>query len=516
MKKLGVRGIGGGGLLAVLLTSGALAACVSEAPEDDNLGVVSGESQCGPAWDVQDVERYGGTLGVSRAFVSKHERHVGYHVRPGCTGTLISDDLFISAGHCGYLVNDLVRFDYQVDASGVARATRDFRVTQVIEQEQNASYDYAIVRLAGNPGREYGHAAIAAVDPPAGSTVAIIQHPARDLKKIHAGAVLDYSSGVGANWFRHQVDTIGGSSGSGVLNTDGQLVGIHTNAGCATSAPIEGNSALRMSKLVPHSLTLQALVRSHILWLNTSGKISLWSVNADGSLRSYVEHGPFAGWTPISMANNRILWRHTTGKISLWVVDDAGNLVSYVEHGPYAGWTPISMANNRILWQHTSGKISFWVVDDAGNLVSYVEHGPYAGWTAVNHANNRILWRHTSGKISFWVIDDAGNLVSYVEHGPYAGWTALNYDNGEILWRNVDGRTSQWQVDRAGNLLAYQENGPYAGWTPLAWIDRKLLWSHSTGKISYWSVNGDGALLGYVEHGPYSGWTPLFTAGGRP
>ena len=52
-----------------------------------------------------------------------------------------------------------------------ANRTRDFAVTAVVEQELTASWDYAIVRLAGSPGRTYGHAQIAAVDPPAGSTV---------------------------------------------------------------------------------------------------------------------------------------------------------------------------------------------------------------------------------------------------------------------------------------------------------------------------------------------------------
>lgn len=503
--------------IALIGCGGVFTACIGELPEGDGFATLEQESQCGPSWDVQDVERYDGTLGVTRAFVAKHERRVGYHVGPGCTGTLISDGLFISAGHCGYAVNDVVRFDYQVDANGVARAPRDYLVTQIVEQEWNFTYDYAIVRLGGNPGREYGHAAIAAVDPPVGSRVAIIQHPARERKKLHAGPVLDYSSPVGTNWFRHQVDTVGGSSGSGVLNTDGQLVGIHTNAGCATSTPIEGNSALRMSQLVPHSPTLQALVRSWLLWReSTSGKFSLWSLNADGSKRSYVEHGPFAGWTPISMANNRILWRHTSNKISLWRIDDNGNQVSYVEHGPFADWIPVNYDNNRILWRHTSGQIALWIVDDAGNQVSHAVHGPFADWTPINYANNRILWRHTSGLVSLWIVDDAGNQVSYVVHGPFGGWTPVSYDNGEILWRDADGRTSQWQVDRQGNQLAYLVNGPAMGWMPLAWIDRKLLWAQSNGKISYWSVNGDGAYLSLVEHSPFGGWTPLLISGGRP
>ena len=42
------------------------------------------------------------------------------------------------------------------------------------------------------------------------------------------------ASGIGDNWFRHQADSLGGSSGSGVIGADGLLVGVHTNAGCQT------------------------------------------------------------------------------------------------------------------------------------------------------------------------------------------------------------------------------------------------------------------------------------------
>lgn len=505
-----------------IAAGGVLAACAADAEDLEadgaggTLAEVIQESQCGGTWDVQDVESYTGAFATPPYFVVKHERRVGYHVGPGCSGTLISDDLFISAGHCGYAVNDVVRFDYQNLPSGSPRATRDFRVSQVVEQEYNASYDYAIVRLEGSPGREYGHANVTAVDPPAGSNVTVIQHPARLPKKIHAGAVLDYASPVGANWFRHQVDTTGGSSGSGVLDGHGNLVGIHTNAGCMTTAPIAGNSAMRMSRLVPHSPTLQALVRSRILWTHTTGKISLWSVNADGTQRNWIEHGPFAGYAPVSLAQNRILWRHTDGRASLWRIDDNGNYVSHVDHGPFAGWTPVSFSNNRLVWQHTSGKISFWTVNDAGALLSYVESGPFTGWSFAGHANNRTLWRHTTGKAAIGAVDEAGNLVTWVEHGPFPGWTALEYNNGEVLWRHTDGRTSHWQVDRTGFLHAYLENGPHGGWLPLTSIDRRMMWLHSSGTLSYWNVNGDAALLGYVEHGPFAGWTPRFTTGGQP
>lgn len=75
------------------------------------------ESICGATDDSQPVEQYGGTLGVTTTFVAAHQSPVGQlqwnnnlaalYTSPGnvsgvrwCTGTLISNDLFLSAGHC--------------------------------------------------------------------------------------------------------------------------------------------------------------------------------------------------------------------------------------------------------------------------------------------------------------------------------------------------------------------------------------------------------------------------------
>jgi trypsin-like peptidase len=500
---------------SALLSSSLLVACVVDEPE--SLGTFTQPSQCGPTWDAQEVEKYNGTLGATSAFVTRHERRVGYQVPTGCTGTLISDDLFISAGHCSWAAGQSVRFNYQNAPDGTARSTVDFPVAQVVEQEYNASWDYAIVRLSGSPGREYGHAIVAPIDPPAGSLLAIIHHPNHLPKQVHVGPLLDYTAALGANWFRHQVDTEGGGSGAGILDTAGRLVGIHTNGGCKTTAPLGGNEGIRMSRLVQHSPTLAALSRSKLVWRHSGGKISIWSLEPDGTRHGWaVEHGPFDGWTPISLSENRLLWRHTTGQASLWTIDDAGNYVSSVAHGPYDGWTPVSYANHRLLWRHTSGKISLWSVDDLGNYAGHIEHGPFPGWTAVNYANNRILWKHDTGQASLWVVDDAGHYLSSVAHGPYAGWSPLSYSNGEILWRHTSGVTSFWSVNRLGNLLSYVENGPYAGWTPIANVDGRQIWQHSSGTLSYWNTNSDGAYLGHVEHGPFAGWSALLTTGGRP
>ena len=493
-----------------------------EAGDFEPVDTVTARSQCGATWDAQDVAAYDGTLGVSKAFVARHERRVG--MRPGgiCSGTLISENLYLSAGHCAYQIGDTIRFNYQKKSDGTDDFSYSYRVDQVIEQEYDSTnWDYAIVRLKNRPGREFGYASIAGVDPPTDSTVTIIGHPNGVPKVVSAGPVVD--SSAASHWFRYRVDTLGGNSGSGVLNERGQLVGLDTNGGCDTTTATSSNWAMRMSALVAHSPTLQALARSKILWTDHTSRVSIWSVEPSGAQRGYMAHGPFPGWTPLSMNNNRILWTHTSGKISLWTINDAGAQQSFREFGPYAGWTAVNYANGRILWRHSTGKIRLWVLDDNDNdnYLYRVEYGPFNGWSVVNYANDRILWKHQDGRISLWVVSDGGDRLSSVEHGPFPGWTARSYSNSEILWTNVDGRVSLWSVDKLGNQLSSVAHGPFPGWFPVANADRHLMWTDISGQVSYWTTDSDGNQLSYIAHGPfyvdaYNIWEARLTSGGSP
>lgn len=247
----------GGPLLGLAMLASLSSGCTE--PEALDVDTSAAGSQCGPTWDLQDVEQYDGTLGLTSGWMAAHEGPVGYHVRPGCSGTLISNDLFISAGHCGYRLGDTVRFNYQRSPGGTIRPSTDTSVTAILEQRNDFSYDYAIVRLSGSPGATFGATPINPVDAPVGSLVTLIGHPARVPKAVHAGPLIGYNSSLGPNWFRHRVDTTGGSSGSGVIDEDGRLVGVHTNAGCSTVGTTSGNSAVRMSQIYATSATLQGL-----------------------------------------------------------------------------------------------------------------------------------------------------------------------------------------------------------------------------------------------------------------
>lgn len=253
------------------------------------------ESICGVTDDSQDVEMYDGSLGVSQAFVNTHQRPVGVlrwnsnlgsiYSTPGnvagvrwCTGTLISDDLFLTAGHCfdqtggGWnrprvngttniispaeiATNMSVEFDYQRNAAGVLKTPVSVAVVELVEYRLGG-LDFAIARLAGAPGQTWGVTRLASIDANQGDMLCLIQHPAGNPKRIEAGPLTSFD---GDRIRYNNIDTLGGSSGSGILRAlDGCLVGVHTNGGC-NAAMTGSNFGVRIARLLEESPTLRAL-----------------------------------------------------------------------------------------------------------------------------------------------------------------------------------------------------------------------------------------------------------------
>lgn len=235
------------------------------------------ESICGGIDESQDVELYDGTLGVTTSFVNDHERPVGQlqwnnnlasiYDSPGnvnnarwCSGTLVSRDLFLTAGHCfdpsantnpsmwiqprqngsnqilsaAQIAGNMhVNFNYQRDSNGALQTEESFPITALVEYRLG-DLDYALIRLAGNPGDTYGWTGISTVDADVADMLCVIQHPAGVPKRIEAGPLFhlhDVRLGYDS------IDTLGGSSGSGVLRAStGLIVGVHTNGGCGLAA----------------------------------------------------------------------------------------------------------------------------------------------------------------------------------------------------------------------------------------------------------------------------------------
>ena len=253
------------------------------------------ETICGVTDDSQDVEQYDGTLGVTTAFVNSHQRPVGVlrwnsnlgsiYDNPGnvagvrwCTGTLISNDLFLTAGHCfdqsggGWqrprvngttniippseiATNMSVEFGYQRAPDGTVRTPTSVAVVELVEYRLGG-LDFAIARLAGSPGTTWGFTRIAQADAAEGEMICIIGHPAGQPKRIEAGPLTRFE---GDRIRYNDIDTLGGNSGSGILRAaDGRIVGVHTNGGC-NAAMTGSNFGVRISALLRESATLRSL-----------------------------------------------------------------------------------------------------------------------------------------------------------------------------------------------------------------------------------------------------------------
>lgn len=228
--------------VASLLVAGSLGACAlaEEEPVTEPESGIEPKTVCG-ADDMVFVNDYRGTLGPSAAFVQTHKTYIGAiedgataTSRKFCTGALISPNLFLTANHCqttSNLVGQYVAFNYERAAGSTTLLTQShYRIDAVVEAGLGA--DFAILRLAGSPGAAWGVATVAAVDPPVGAAITIMGHAKGGPKKIEAGTVLGYSA---KTMQYNDVDTLGGQSGAPILDSSGQIVGVHTNGGCRTT-----------------------------------------------------------------------------------------------------------------------------------------------------------------------------------------------------------------------------------------------------------------------------------------
>lgn len=254
------------------------------------------ESTCGEIDESQPVEMYDGRLGVEKSFVDKHQPSVAQiqwnndlstkYQKPGnvvnvrwCSGSMISEDLYLSAGHCFDPVNDEfgwqvpkvngtndpiqpeeiaknmhINFNYQVDSHGALRHDQQsFAIVELMEYRLGG-LDYAIVKVDGKPGKIFGVATIAQADALINDMLCIIGHPLGKPKVVEAGPCSDFSSTkIGYN----TLDTQGGNSGSGILGKDGTIVGVHTQGGCNS---IGFNSGERISSLIQASPIIKKII----------------------------------------------------------------------------------------------------------------------------------------------------------------------------------------------------------------------------------------------------------------
>ena len=199
-------------------------------------------SQCGLSLEYQDVERYTPKPGspFSKQFVKKHSKATGAigtisvnnRFKSYCSGTLLVGNYFLTAGHCmvAGVLNDYVVFNYHT-----GKVPKAYKILSILEHEEvKIGMDYAIMKLDGNPNKDFGYAKLSQGGPKLFEPIIIFQHPRGKPKQVDTGKLA--SIGFGHNTYStlryNYLDTEGGSSGAGIYNVQGELIGVHNKGGC--------------------------------------------------------------------------------------------------------------------------------------------------------------------------------------------------------------------------------------------------------------------------------------------
>jgi hypothetical protein len=233
--------------IATLLGLAGLAGC-GDAPAprvpvcaDLQIGRAAPRAQCGATLDFTPINRYQGAI----ASVQDREGAVVL-IDGNCTGTLIAaaaGPVVLTAGHCVGLGDQaLLAFNVEAEPDGEQLVTNGTVI------EQSTAPDYALIALDQLP-------AIAPTLLTSQSTelLAIIQHPRGGLKVIAEGAFL---AGCDGQLFYGDLDTLVGSSGAGVLNRQGYLLGVHSDGDCAEDGT-GSNSGWSAASIIDASAYLQ-------------------------------------------------------------------------------------------------------------------------------------------------------------------------------------------------------------------------------------------------------------------
>jgi hypothetical protein len=210
---------------AVLLGAGVLLASCGGDPKRPTTEVCTElqassilRTQCGPTEDFTPINSYRGAI----ADVQVREDAVAL-IAGSCTGTLIAaaaGPVVLTAGHCvGLSDTVLVAFNDEDQPDGDQLATNGTVI------EQSTEPDYALIKLDALPQVTPTPLTSRPTD-----RVAVIQHPRSRPKVIAEGSL---AGACNDQVYYSEVDTLVGSSGAGVLTSDGYLVAVHTDGDCA-------------------------------------------------------------------------------------------------------------------------------------------------------------------------------------------------------------------------------------------------------------------------------------------
>lgn len=455
------------------------------------------ESICGAVDDSQPVAQYDGTLGVSKAFVNTHQSYIAQlqwnsdvankYTNPGnvsgarwCTGAMISDNLFLTAGHCfdqtagnwrlpkidgstntissaEIATNMHVNFNYQVDASGSLQTASEFDVLELIEYRLGG-LDFAIVRLAGAPGRTFGVGRLALRDASLQDMLCIIGHPAGVPKRIEAGPL----TALDGNRLRYNdIDTLGGNSGSPVVQSpSGLIVGVHTNGGC--QSPGGSNSGMRISRMLEESPILQSLALPAL-----QGRFTIQQKSNNRFMDAHSDSGnDFSAVTRTAQNNDTQRWELTALGQVCTIQQLSSDRFADAHESPDNDFSLVSRTaqNNdtqRWVFRQVPNKLSSYTIQQLSNgryMDAHVTSG--ADFSAVTRTIQ-------SNKTQQWTLGHLGGdtfTMKQLSNGRFLDAHQSSNNDFSLVTRTAQNNdTQRWVITPVGYLCTIQQvsNGQF-------------------------------------------------------
>ena len=178
----------------------------------------------------------GALLGAAEE-LCEDQRFRDQSVAASCSGTLVGDDLVLTAGHCLSSVEACsalaIVFNYRMSDATTPHTLTDDDIYSCVEivarsLPDSSSLDFAFLRL-DRPVAPHLRPAPARLPGgllPRGTSLTMIGHPSGLPAKITTGGVVQDESLRSGNLFLTNLDAFAGNSGSGVYDERGLLAGV--------------------------------------------------------------------------------------------------------------------------------------------------------------------------------------------------------------------------------------------------------------------------------------------------